>query len=111
MTFEIGGIFILTRTNLDLKINRLALRTGRGQQRPSAPPASGRDGYYAVVDDWRGKMAAPEDPELSQAQTEKLLQFQVRQAKFPMNTGACVATRVRGLPLTVVSKEQVDLLV
>lgn len=26
---------------------------------------------------WRGKMAAPEEQELSQAQTEKLLQFQV----------------------------------
>lgn len=42
-------------------------------------PASGKDSLrcYALLDDWRGKMAAPEEPELSQAQTEKLLQFQV----------------------------------
>lgn len=47
------------------------------EQRPQ--PASGKDSWrrYALLDDWRGKMAAPEEPELSQAQTEKLLQFQV----------------------------------
>ena len=38
----------------------------------------------ASLSDWRGKMAAPEEQELSQAQTEKLLQFQVRQP--PLNT-------------------------
>lgn len=32
--------------------------------------------------DWRGKMAAPEEQELSQAQTEKLLQFQVASGSF-----------------------------
>lgn len=67
------------------KLTGFALRTGRRQQpeqRASAAPASGKDGYYAVVDDWRGKMAAPEEPELSQAQTEKLLQFQVDTPSF-----------------------------
>lgn len=38
-----------------------------------------------------GKMAAPEEPELSQAQTEKLLQFQVDTSNSPL-------TRVRVMP-------------
>lgn len=61
------------------------LRAGRWQQleqRMLAAPAPGEDGDYAVVDDWWGKMAAPEEPELSQAQTEKLLQFQVDNPSF-----------------------------
>lgn len=34
--------------------------------------------HHVVLEgDWRSKMAAPEEQELSQAQTEKLLQFQV----------------------------------
>ncbi|MED6266625.1 FAS-associated factor 2 [Characodon lateralis] len=46
------------------------------------PPVKTKFGYHIIMvegkklDDWRGKMAAPEEPELSQAQTEKLLQFQ-----------------------------------
>lgn len=38
--------------------------------------------HVVFVGDWRGKMAAPEEQELSQAQTEKLLQFQVASASF-----------------------------
>lgn len=58
------------------------IRRSRGQWSAHVArtqPASGKDGWrcYASLDDWRGKMAAPEEPELSQAQTEKLLQFQV----------------------------------
>lgn len=54
---------------------------GRQQRSQTVPAQSapGKDSWrcYALLDDWRGKMAAPEEPELSQAQTEKLLQFQV----------------------------------
>lgn len=55
----------------------LGVSSAQGLHSAAAEEEAAARRSYALLDDWRGKMAAPEEPELSQAQTEKLLQFQV----------------------------------
>lgn len=53
-------------------------------------------------------MAAPEEPELSQAQTEKLLQFQVDSQKIFINTLPFETSNVDVFPLTAGRCKQVE---